>query len=84
LSSKYKDSELLINYANRLGNGAVYKRMGFLFERLIPDEKRVISVCKAKLTKGNAKIDPKLRADRLITKWKLWIPNNWIQENLID
>jgi len=84
MRSEYKDPELLINYANRLGNGAVYKRMGFLFERFIPDEKRIISVCKAKLTKGNAKIDPKLPAERLVTKWKLWMPNNWFQENLID
>ncbi|MCK4829728.1 type IV toxin-antitoxin system AbiEi family antitoxin domain-containing protein [bacterium] len=84
LKSKDKDMELLMNYAKRLGNGAVYKRMGFLFERLIPDEKRLMSTCKTKLTKGNAKLDPKLPADRLITKWKLWVPNNWIEENLID
>lgn len=77
LKSKYKNTELLIDYTNRLGNGAVYKRMGFLFERLVPDENRVISACKAKLTKGNAKLDPKLPPDRLITKWKLWVPNNW-------
>lgn len=84
LKSKYKDTELLVDYANRLGNGAVYKRMGFLFERLVPEEKRVISACKAKITKGNAKIDPKLPAERLITKWKLWIPNNWSEEHFID
>ena len=84
MKSKYKDTEQLIDYANRLGNGAVYKRMGFLFERLAPNEKRVISSCKAKITKGNAKLDPKLPADRLITKWKLWIPNNWSEEHFID
>jgi len=26
---------------------------------------------------GNAKIDPSLAADRLITKWRLWVPDSW-------
>lgn len=84
LKSKYKDMELLINYAKRLGNGAVYKRLGFLLERLVPNDKKVISACKIELTKGNAKLDPKLPADRLITKWKLWVPENWVEENRVD
>lgn len=84
LKSKYKDMELIINYAKRLGNGAVYKRLGFLLERLVPNEKKVISACKTELTKGNAKLDPKLPADKLITKWKLWVPENWVEENRVD
>jgi predicted transcriptional regulator of viral defense system len=84
LKSKYKDMELLINYAKRLGNGAVYKRLGFLLERLVPNDKKAISACKIELTKGNAKLDPKLHADRLITKWKLWVPENWVEENRVD
>jgi predicted transcriptional regulator of viral defense system len=80
LKSKYKDMEQLINYAKLLGNGAVFKRLGFLLERLVPNDKKIISACKIELTKGNAKLDPKLPADRLITKWKLWIPENWVGE----
>lgn len=37
LKSDKRDLDLLIDYADRLGNGAVFKRLGFLLERLVPD-----------------------------------------------
>lgn len=75
LQSDKRDLELLINYAEQLGNGAVFKRLGFLLERYAPDEESIIVQCKNRLSSGNAKLDPKLKSDRLITRWRLWIPN---------
>lgn len=63
--------------AARLGNGAVFKRLGFPVERLAPEETALISACKTGLTAGNAKIDPARPADKLVTRWKLWVPANW-------
>ncbi|MCJ7771598.1 MAG: type IV toxin-antitoxin system AbiEi family antitoxin domain-containing protein [Desulfobacterales bacterium] len=77
IKSQYLDMKLLIDYANKMRNGAVFKRLGFILERMFPTEQKTISECQKAITKGNAKLDPKLPADRLITKWKLWIPNNW-------
>jgi predicted transcriptional regulator of viral defense system len=77
MNSKNKDLKLLLNYAIKMRNGAVFKRLGFLIERMFPSENETISECQKAITKGNAKLDPKLHADRLITKWKLWIPDNW-------
>ena len=81
LKSENKDMQLLIDYAKRLGNGAVFKRLGFLLERYAPDQEDTISECKAQLTKGNTKLDPSLTADRLITRWRLWVPVSWAKEN---
>ncbi|MEI9476184.1 MAG: type IV toxin-antitoxin system AbiEi family antitoxin domain-containing protein [Deltaproteobacteria bacterium] len=74
LKSKNKNMDLLIEYADRLGNGAVFKRLGFLLEQFAKDEQSAIDLCRAKLTKGNARLDPKITAGKLITRWRLWIP----------
>jgi len=76
--------ELLIQYAERLGNGAVFKRLGFLLERLAPKEVNSINKCRTNLTTGNAKLDLQLSADKLITRWRLWVPEAWAKESRID
>ena len=78
LKSKNKDTKLLIDYARRLGSGAVFKRLGFLLERFAPEEEGAIKACKADLSTGNAKLDPALPEDRLITRWRLWVPKSWV------
>jgi predicted transcriptional regulator of viral defense system len=78
LKSESKDIQLLIDYAKRLGNGAAFKRLGFLLERYAPDQEAALNECKAQLTKGTTKLDPALKADRLITRWRLWVPESWI------
>jgi predicted transcriptional regulator of viral defense system len=78
--SKNKDTRLLMEYANRLGNGAVFKRLGFLLERFAPEEEDAIKACEMNLSKGNANLDPALPGDRLITKWRLWVPKSWAEE----
>jgi len=77
LKSENKDVELLLKYAKQLGNGAVFKRLGFMLERFAPSEKDAIAKCLSELTKGNTKLDSKLAADKLITRWRLWIPESW-------
>ncbi len=77
LNSENKNLTLLIEYAARLGNGAVFKRLGFLLEKLAPDETTTKDQCRARLTAGNAKLDPKLDNTRLVTRWRLWVPEHW-------
>lgn len=84
LKSENKNTELLIEYAKYLDNGAVFKRLGFLLERFAPGEKSAIAACQSQLTKGNAELDPKLTADKLITRWRLWVPENWAKESRLD
>lgn len=77
LKSEDKNIQLLIDYAKSLGNGAAFKRLGFLLERYAPDQVAAINECKANLTKGNTMLDPALKSDRLITRWRLWVPEGW-------
>lgn len=77
LGSKYNNQELLTQYASKLGNKAVFKRLGFLLEYLDSKEEILITACKNNLSAGNAKLDPALGADALVTRWKLFIPENW-------
>jgi predicted transcriptional regulator of viral defense system len=73
------DDETLIHYAYKLGNGAVFKRLGFLASR-IPGKESLAHSCRQRLTEGNAKLDPALPCRRLVKAWRLWIPKNWEAE----
>jgi predicted transcriptional regulator of viral defense system len=77
LRSENKNLGQLIAYGEQLGNGAVFKRLGFLLEKTAPEETEIIEQCRKRLTAGNAKLDPKLNNSRLITRWRLWVPENW-------
>jgi len=79
LRSDKKELALLINYAEQLGNGAVFKRLGFLLEIYAENELSFIEQCKKRLTAGNAKLDPAIDAKKLITRWRLWVSDRWVQ-----
>lgn len=76
LNRPERNDDLLIAYAERLGNGAIFKRLGFLAERY-PETAELVQNCQARLTKGNAKLDPALQCARLVSKWRLWVPPGW-------
>lgn len=71
-----RDDECLVTYADRLGNGAIFKRLGFLTETAAASTS-LIAACQKRLTSGNAKLDPALDCPRLISRWNLWIPSSW-------
>jgi predicted transcriptional regulator of viral defense system len=80
MGSEKKNLELLITYADQLGNGAVFKRLGFLLEKYANDEQSFIEQCRERLTTGNAKLDPNIEAEKLLTRWRLWVPGRWVKE----
>lgn len=84
MQSKNKNLELLIEYGEQLGNGAVFKRLGFLLEKIAPDETKALEECRKKLTAGKAKLDPKLNNTKLVTRWRLWVPENWKGKEAFD
>ncbi len=77
LRSNNKNLDRLIEYGDQLGNGSAFKRLGFLLEKIAPDETKVLEECLRRLTKGNAKLDSKLNNTKLITRWRLLVPENW-------
>lgn len=84
LKSDQKNLDLLINYAENLGRGAVFKKMGFLLEQLGYGDPVIIKRCQEKLSTGYAKLDASLPAERLVTRWRLWVPERWLKEAPVD
>ena len=78
LNSRNRDDAVLLGYAARLGNGAVFKRLGFLAERHA-EGATLVEPCRERLTTGHAKLDPSLDSPRLITRWKLRVPEAWVK-----
>ena len=76
LQRREADSATLLDYVARVGNGAVYKRLGFLLEG---DEKAtaIVAACRERLTAGVVKLDPAIASKRLVTRWRLWVPERW-------
>jgi predicted transcriptional regulator of viral defense system len=77
MQSEDKSINLLVEYLRKLNNGAAYKRLGFVLEKYYPQEKDLILECENNLTMGNAKLDASLSCDKLVKKWRLWVPENW-------
>lgn len=75
---KDRADHLLIEYTQRLGNGAVFKRLGFLAEQR--GEGALAQACLERMTKGSSKLDPTLDCPHLVTRWRLWIPARWKNE----
>ena len=76
LRRKDRNDELLLSYAERLGNGAVFKRLGFLAEQA-ESAANIVEACRARLKKGNIKLDPALDCPQLVTRWGMWTPDHW-------
>jgi predicted transcriptional regulator of viral defense system len=75
-----RSDQKLIEYADRLGNGAVFKRLGFLAERQ-KDSTHLTELCQARLSTGLAKLDPALAAQRINSRWQLRLPETWAKES---
>lgn len=73
LADKTADRDLLIRYADRFGNGIIFKRLGYLAETGVGDRK-LAAECRSRLTQGYARLDPALPSKKLITAWRLWVP----------
>ena len=72
------NGDLLIRYAEQFGNGAVFKRLGFLAETHLHNPE-LAAACRTRLTQGYAHLDPALPSNHLQTVWRLWVPRRWKQ-----
>ena len=76
LKKPERSDEILVSYAEKLGNGAVMKRLGYLVER-ISGPSELTKWCQEHMTTGNARLDSALNCTRLVTRWRLWVPPSW-------
>ncbi len=76
---QYSDSrslETLLAYATQTNLGSLCKKLGFLGERTgFPVS--FIKACAQQLTSGYTHLDKSAKEEKLVTKWKLWVPKGY-------
>jgi predicted transcriptional regulator of viral defense system len=78
IRSKEFNRQKLLEYAEMMGNSAIYKGLGFLVELLeFDDAATIASICKNHLKSGYSQLDPATAGNRLETQWHLWIPRSF-------
>ena len=71
-ASEYRDETLVLDYANRLGNRAVYKRLGYLIEVLGISAPGVVATCRVRRSSGLVALDPTVTGrGRILRRWNL-------------
>lgn len=70
LASEHRNDDQLVDYGDQLGNGAVFKRLGFVVEHLGIDAPDLVTACKNRRTAGLITLDPSIRATgRIVRRW---------------
>ena len=68
----------LSQYANKIQNGALYKRLGFLLEKIIEKNHPIIDHFHTKITKGYSYLNPTEKENnRLVQRWSLFVPKSF-------
>ena len=81
LESEDRDLTKLTAYILKLGNGTIFKRLGFLLESLKINLPELIEICKKNMTSGYSVLDPSLPSKgKLLRRWSLLI-NSETSEN---
>jgi predicted transcriptional regulator of viral defense system len=69
---EHRNEELVLDYAERLGNRSVYKRLGFLIERLAIDAPSLVSEAERRMSKGVVRLDPSgPEGGKRVDRWNL-------------
>jgi predicted transcriptional regulator of viral defense system len=76
LYKSQNDRAKLIEYALKINNGALFKKLGF-FAEMAGFNSVFLASCKEHLTEGHAKLDSAAKEQKLITRWKLLVPKSW-------
>ena len=75
--SEHLNTTALLEYADQMNNKTIFKRLGYLLSILKPAEIALIEQCKQRISQGNSQIDPSSKGNRLIKKWRLWLPEDF-------
>jgi predicted transcriptional regulator of viral defense system len=72
MASQHRNDQLLIEYADRLDNRAVFKRLGYLIERLGTEADALLTACRERRSAGVVALDPSVKArGNIVRRWGL-------------
>jgi predicted transcriptional regulator of viral defense system len=70
--SEHRNDRLLVEYGDRLGNRAIFKRLGYVVEALGLDAPDLIVACRTRRSAGIATLDPAVdRKGTIVRRWGL-------------
>lgn len=70
--SEHSDEQQLLSHGERLGRGALFKRLGYLAERDGLGSAAFIEACHERVSKGVSLLDPTLSDEgRIVSRWRL-------------
>jgi predicted transcriptional regulator of viral defense system len=70
LTGEFRDDSLLVEYGDRLGNRAIFKRLGFLLEHLSIDAHELLAACRERRSAGLIALDPSVDSrGRIVRRW---------------
>ena len=79
-SGEHKNEACLIDYANRLGNRSVFKRLGFLLEHLQIGSGELMDVCRKRVSTGISLLDPSAPGGVITKRWNLRMNAKWSRQ----
>ncbi len=79
-NSKPDDRRLLLDYAYQAKNGALFKKLGYLAEKL-EFGRAFVDECKKNLSKGHTYLDKTSKRNKLVTRWRLWVPESLVEND---
>jgi predicted transcriptional regulator of viral defense system len=72
LSSEHRSDDQLVEFGDRLGNRAVFKRLGFVLEHLGIEAPNLVAACKDRRSAGLVALDPSVRTSgRIVRRWSI-------------
>lgn len=70
--SEHRDDKLLVDYGERFGNRAIFKRLGYIIEALGADASDLTAACAARISRGISLLDPGIPPrGPILTRWNL-------------
>ena len=84
LQREEADLKKLEEYAIKLNNGAVFKRLGYLFSVFLGENHPITKSFKSRITKGYSYLDPKQKMEvKLVTDWNLFVPQSFAEDKIL-
>ena len=78
--STHRDMDLLIQYAKKMRNKTIFKRLGFLLEIRNLADIETIDMLRKNISSGYSELDPSMKSTVILKRWNLKIPLVWKRE----
>lgn len=72
MASEHRNDQLLVAYGDRLDNRAIFKRLGYLIERLEIEAPELVEACRERQSAGLVSLDPSVKTrGQIVRRWGL-------------